>query len=99
MTLISRDPLELVDQTIGSNHQYPDGFALFLGTMYAPIEDRFEPGRGFTHSVGDIVRVSSPKLGTLENRVVHCQHAPHWEFGISDLMRNLVGRYLITGVI
>ena len=99
MTLISRDPLELVDQTIGSNHQYPDGFALFLGTMYAPIEDRFEPGRGFTHSVGDIVRVSSPKLGTLENRVVHCQHAPHWEFGISDLMRNLVGRNLITGVI
>ena len=98
MTLISRDPLELVDQTIGSNHQYPDGFALFLGTMYAPIEDRFEPGRGFTHSVGDIVRVSSPKLGTLENRVVHCQHAPHWEFGISDLMRNLVGRNLITGV-
>ena len=92
MTLISRDPLELVDQTIGLNHQYPDGFALFLGTMYAPIEDRFEPGRGFTHSVGDIVRVSSPKLGTLENRVVHCQHAPHWEFGISDLMRNLVGR-------
>ena len=99
MTLISRDPLELVDQTIGLNHQYPDGFALFLGTMYAPIEDRFEPGRGFTHSVGDIVRVSSPKLGTLENRVVHCQHAPHWEFGISDLMRNLVGRNLITGVI
>lgn len=98
MTLISRDPLELVDQTIGLNHQYPDGFALFLGTMYAPIEDRFEPGRGFTHSVGDIVRVSSPKLGTLENRVVHCQHAPHWEFGISDLMRNLVGRNLITGV-
>ena len=98
MTLISRDPLELVDQTIGLNHQYPDGLALFLGTMYAPIEDRFEPGRGFTHSVGDIVRVSSPKLGTLENRVVHCQHAPHWEFGISDLMRNLVGRNLITGV-
>src|ERR1700744_1062158 len=31
MSEISRDPLELVKQTI-SEHQYPDGFVLFLGT-------------------------------------------------------------------
>jgi fumarylacetoacetate (FAA) hydrolase family protein len=95
MALISRDPVELVAQTIGRNHQYPDGFVLFLGTMFAPVEDRETQGGGFTHKVGDLVRVSSEKLGTLENKVVRCHEAPPWTFGISELMRNLAARDLL----
>jgi fumarylacetoacetate (FAA) hydrolase family protein len=95
MGLISRDPLELVGQAIGEHHQYPDGFALFLGTMFAPIEDRDAPGRGFTHKAGDVVRVSTPRLGALENKVTSCGEAPPWSFGLSDLMRNLAGRGLL----
>ena len=92
---ISRDPLELVAQTLNSNHQYPDGFVLFLGTLFAPVEDRDEPGRGFTHKVGDIVRVSSTKLGTLVNTVVTCDTAAPWNLGITALMRNLAARGLL----
>ena len=95
MARISRDPLELVGQTIGKHHQYPDGFALFLGTMFAPIEDRGVPGQGFTHKPGDTVRVSNPRLGVLENRVTTCDQAPAWIFGVGDLMRNLAGRGLL----
>ncbi len=96
MTLISRDPLELVRQTIGKHHRYPDGFVLFLGTMFAPTEDRDAKGKGFTHHVGDIVRVSTEKLGVLENKVAHCDAAPEWSFGIGDLMANLARRGLLT---
>ncbi len=95
MREISRDPMELVGQTIGKHHQYPDGFALFLGTMFAPTEDRGTKGKGFTHQRGDIVRVSSEKLGVLENKVVHCDAAPRWEFGLGDLMMNLAARGLL----
>jgi fumarylacetoacetate (FAA) hydrolase family protein len=95
MRLISRDPLELIGQTIGRHHQYPDGFALFLGTMFAPIADRDTPGLGFTHRRGDIVRISSERLGTLENRVTHCEHAPPWVFGVAALMQNLARRGLL----
>ncbi|HEY4369722.1 MAG TPA: fumarylacetoacetate hydrolase family protein [Steroidobacteraceae bacterium] len=95
MAQISRDPEELVGQTIGRNHQYPDGFALFLGTLFAPIEDRDVKGQGFTHKQGDIVRVSAERLGTLVNRVTTCQAAPPWTFGIAALMRNLAGRGLL----
>ena len=95
MSLISRDPLELVAQTIGRHHQYPDGIALFLGTMFAPTEDRDEPGKGFTHHMGDIVRVSSKKLGVLENKVTRCDEAPAWSFGVGDLMSNLAERGLL----
>src|SRR5450759_4355248 len=52
MAQISRDPLDLVAHAIGPNHQYPDGLVLFLGTMFAPVEDRGQPGGGFTHKVG-----------------------------------------------
>ena len=96
MELISRDPLELVGQTLGKHHQYPDGFALFLGTMFAPIEDRGAPGQGFTHKIGDVVRVSNPRLGVLENKVVTCDAAPPWRFGVGALMRNLAGRGLLA---
>jgi fumarylacetoacetate (FAA) hydrolase family protein len=97
MRLISRDPLELIGQTIGRHHQYPDGFALFLGTLFAPIEDRDTPGAGFTHRRGDLVRISSERLGTLENRVTHCEHAPAWSFGLAALMHNLASRGLLHG--
>jgi len=97
MALISRDPLELVAQAIGPHHQYPDGFALFLGTLFAPIADRDAPGRGFTHKTGDLVRVSTPTLGMLENRVAACDAAPPWTFGITALMRNLAARGLLNG--
>jgi fumarylacetoacetate (FAA) hydrolase family protein len=95
MRLISRDPLELIGQTIGRHHQYPDGFALFLGTMFAPVDDRDAPGLGFTHRRGDRVRIASERLGVLENRVTHCEHAPPWTLGIGALMRNLAGRGLL----
>jgi fumarylacetoacetate (FAA) hydrolase family protein len=95
MALISRDPEALAAQAYGDNHQYPDGFVMFLGTMFAPIEDRDVEGGGFTHKRGDIVRVSAPTLGVLENRVVYCREAPPWTFGISDLFRNLARRRLI----
>ena len=96
MSQISRDPTELVGQTICKHHAYPDGFALFLGTMFAPIVDRGTPGQGFTHQTGDVVRVSTGKLGVLENKVTTCDQAPVWEFGIADLMRNLARRGLLN---
>ena len=95
MSLISRDPLELVGQTIGKHHQYPDGIALFLGTMFAPTDDRDAKGKGFTHHMGDIVRVSSEKLGVLENKVTRCDAAPAWTLGVGDLMSNLAERGLL----
>ena len=96
MSQISRDPLELVGQTIGDNHQYPDGFALFLGTMFAPIQDRDAPGQGFTHKPGDVVRISADRLGVLENKVTTCAAAPPWSFGLGELMRNLASRGLLA---
>lgn len=95
MSEISRDPTDLVRQTL-SEHQYPDGFALFLGTLFAPVQDRDHPGRGFTHKAGDIVRISTPKLGTLVNRVTTSKAAAPWTFGIRDLMRNLAARGLLS---
>jgi fumarylacetoacetate (FAA) hydrolase family protein len=97
MSQISRDPTELVGQTICKHHAYPDGFALFLGTMFAPIVDRGSPGQGFTHRQGDIVRVSTERLGVLENKVTTCDKAPPWSIGIADLMRNLARRGLLNG--
>ena len=94
MDQISRDPLELVRQAL-SEHQYPDGFVLFLGTLFAPTQDRDTPGQGFTHKVGDVVRVSSPRLGMLENEVTTSKAATPWTFGVGDLMRNLAGRGLL----
>jgi len=94
MSEISRDPLNLVGQTI-KEHQYPDGFVLFLGTLFAPTQDRDNPGQGFTHKEGDVVKISTPKLGVLENKVTSSKAAPPWTFGITALMKNLVGRGLI----
>jgi fumarylacetoacetate (FAA) hydrolase family protein len=95
MSQISRDPLDLVAQTINANHQYPDGFMLFCGTMFAPTQDRFGPGQGFTHAVGDSVTVSSPKLGALTNRVNHSDQITPWIYGSRALMRDLARRGLL----
>ncbi|HUD91048.1 fumarylacetoacetate hydrolase family protein [Sphingobium sp.] len=95
MNQISRDPLELVRQTL-SEHQYPDGFTLFLGTLFAPVQDRDEPGRGFTHKVGDVVAISTPRLGKLVNKVVTSKDAAPWTWGLTALMTNLATRGLLT---
>jgi fumarylacetoacetate (FAA) hydrolase family protein len=97
MSEISRDPEELVRQAM-SEHHYPDGFVLFLGTLFAPTEDRDEPGRGFTHKIGDEVRISTPRLGTLANIVSTSRDAPAWQFGTRALMRNLAARGLLNEV-
>lgn len=95
MREISRDPEELVRQAM-SEHHYPDGFTLFLGTLFAPVQDRDEPGRGFTHKKGDVVSISTPRIGTLVNRVTTSDAAPAWQFGVRDLMRNLSERGLLA---
>lgn len=95
LTKISRDVQDLTDQMIGKHHQYPDGAVLYTGTMYAPIKDRDAPGKGFTHKMGDIVTVSSPKLGAIVNRMQSAYDCPPWTFGTSHLMRNLAKRGLI----
>jgi fumarylacetoacetate (FAA) hydrolase family protein len=89
---ISRDPADLVGQMIGPNHQYPDGAVLFVGTMFAPVEDRDAPGQGFTHKIGDVVTISAPELGALTNRMVRSCDAAPWAFGTAQLMRNLAKR-------
>jgi fumarylacetoacetate (FAA) hydrolase family protein len=95
MKRMSRDPTELVDQMIGTHHQYPDGACLFLGTLFAPIEDRDLPGHGFTHHVGDVVTIATPKLGTLMNVIRRSEDCAPWRYGIHALMRNLGARGLI----
>jgi fumarylacetoacetate (FAA) hydrolase family protein len=95
MSLISRDPLDLVSHAIGPNHQYPDGMVLFLGTMFAPTEDRGAPGLGFTHAIGDVVTITTPGLGALINRVNYSDRIEPWNFGAVALMQNLARRHLL----
>ncbi len=95
MSEISRDPADIVAQTIGRHHQYPDGFMLFLGTLFAPTEDRDAPGEGFTHKLGDVVTISADGLGRLVNTVRLSTECPPWTFGVSHLMRNLSARGLL----
>jgi fumarylacetoacetate (FAA) hydrolase family protein len=92
MNEISRDPLDLVAQTIGDFHQYPDGAMLYLGTMFAPVQDRGSPGDGFTHKVGDVVSISTPAIGTLTNSVDLSTNCTPWSFGTAALMRSLAKR-------
>lgn len=95
MKEISRDPEELVRQTVGRHHQYPDGFMLFCGTLFAPTEDRDVKGEGFTHKLGDVVEISNERLGTLSNVVRLSTECTEWTFGMRELMRNLAGRGLL----
>ncbi len=92
---ISRDPEDLVAQTLGPHHQYPDGFVLFLGTMFAPTQDRDQPGMGFTHKAGDIVTIAAPQFGRLVNRMRPSSECEPWTFGLVALMRNLAARGLL----
>jgi fumarylacetoacetate (FAA) hydrolase family protein len=92
---ISRDPADLVGQMVNRHHPYPDGAVLFLGTMFAPVEDRDAPGKGFTHKTGDIVTIAAPKLGRLVNRMMPTDQCEAWNFGVGALMRNLAGRGLL----
>ena len=98
MSEISRTPEDLVSQTCGAHHQYPDGFMLFLGTLFAPTEDRDTPGEGFTHKLGDKVTISEPYLGELINYVNLSTKCPKWEFGISAMINNLSNRGLLSKV-
>lgn len=82
---ISRPFEELVAATHGKHHQYPDGFALFTGTLFAPTQDRDQPGQGFTHKHGDLVTIRSRHLGALVNRVGPCEELPEWTFGLRRL--------------
>ncbi len=95
MKMISRDPAEIVRQGIGEYNQYPDGFVIFLGTMFAPTKDRGEQGSGFTHRIGDIVTIATPRLGALVNRVNTSDKLPPWRFGTLALMENLARRRLL----
>jgi len=89
MSQISRTPESLVAATIGRHHQYPDGFVLYLGTMFAPVMDRGGAGKGFTHKLGDVVSISTPSLGILANRVRLSTECPPWTYGTSHLLRDL----------
>lgn len=93
--LISRDPADLVAQMVNTHHRYPDGAVLFLGTMFAPVEDRDAPGEGFTHKAGDIVTIAAPKLGALVNRMRPTDQCEPWTFGAGALMHNLAARGLL----
>ena len=92
---ISRDPADLVAQMVNPHHRYPDGAVLFLGTMFAPTQDRDTPGQGFTHRAGDIVTIYAAKLGRLVNRVMPTDQCEAWRFGTGALMRNLAERGLL----
>lgn len=94
LSQISRDPLDVAGQAMGKYHQYPDGMMLFLGTMFAPTQDRHGPGQGFTHVVGDVVSISTPQLGTLTNQVTTSDQAPAWTYGVGALMRDLAKRQM-----
>ena len=95
MKEISRSPSDLVSQTLNRNHQYPDGVMLFLGTMFAPTQDRRGPGTGFTHEIGDRVKISAPELGCLINWVRRTDDILPWTFGARALMENLAARGLL----
>lgn len=95
MSEIARDPADLVSELIGDVHQYPDGAVLYLGTMFAPTEDRDAKGMGFTHKAGDIVTIRAPELGSLTNRMTTSDKAARWTFGTAALMRNLAKRGLL----
>jgi fumarylacetoacetate (FAA) hydrolase family protein len=95
MKKISRSPASLAKATLNPHHQYPDGFVLFCGTVFAPTQDRDAKGQGFTHKHGDRVSVANPKIGALFNTVRATNDCPPWVFGSSHLMRNLAGRGLL----
>ncbi len=97
MAAISRTPQDLAGQLLNRCHQYPDGAVLFLGTLFAPVQDRRGPGQGFTHEIGDRVEISSPQLGRLVNWVERADVCAPWTFGLRALIDNLARRGLLQG--
>lgn len=95
LTKISRDPADLVAQLTGPHHRYPDGAVLYLGTLFAPIKDRDAPGKGFTHHIGDVVTIATPKLGALVNRMRSATECEPWSYGARALMADLSRRGLL----
>jgi fumarylacetoacetate (FAA) hydrolase family protein len=95
MRFISREPQDIVEQSMAA-HQYPDGFMLFLGTLFAPTQDRDNPGGGFTHKIGDRVSIRSARLGELCNRVQYSEEIAPWQFGLRAFMANLAQRGLLA---
>ena len=98
MEAISRPPSDLVGQMLNRSHQYPDGAVLFLGTLFAPVQDRRGEGQGFTHEIGDRVEIAAPELGRLVNVVDRCDACPPWDFGTRALVANLAERGLAAGI-
>jgi fumarylacetoacetate (FAA) hydrolase family protein len=68
---------------------------LFLGTLFAPVEDRGATGHGFTHKLGDVVTISNAELGSLTNIVQLSTECDPWTFGVRALMSNLAARGLL----
>lgn len=89
VSALSRSFEELIDAAIGRHHQYPDGFVLFTGTLFAPSEDRDNPGEGFTHKLGDVVEITSPSLGSLINEVGISEDLEPWTYGIRSQVRDM----------
>jgi fumarylacetoacetate (FAA) hydrolase family protein len=91
VSALSRSFEELVGATTGAHHQYPDGFVLFTGTLFAPTEDRAAEGEGFTHEFGDVVSIENPRLGRLVNTVRPTEELPAWTYGVRSLLAELKG--------
>jgi fumarylacetoacetate (FAA) hydrolase family protein len=86
---ISRTLPDLIKAVHGTYHQYPDGFALYTGTLFSPTDDRDVPGSGFTHKAGDRVEISSPHLGSLVNTTEETEKLKPWVFGIREMFNYL----------
>ncbi|WP_413249447.1 fumarylacetoacetate hydrolase family protein [Sinomonas flava] len=89
LSRISRPFEDLISAAFGDHHQYPDGFALFTGTLFAPTHDRDAPRQGFTHHLGDVVTIASPHLGSLVNVTARAEELTPWTFGVRRLMEYL----------
>ncbi|WP_144589572.1 fumarylacetoacetate hydrolase family protein, partial [Brevibacterium casei] len=86
---LSRGFEDLVSAAHGRHHQYPDGFVLFTGTLFAPTEDRDAAGLGFTHHLGDVVMIANDHLGALRNTVGRSEDLPAWDYGIRTLFADI----------
>lgn len=91
MREISRSPAELARQ-LCETHHYPDGAVLFTGTLFAPTQDRDVAHEGFTHKIGDLVTIATPRLGALINRVGLSNELPPWRWGAVELFSSLAQR-------
>jgi fumarylacetoacetate (FAA) hydrolase family protein len=94
MAEISREPQSLVDQMYAENKSYGSGAVLFCGTTCVPKTR--DDGTDFTHRKGDVVSITSDKLGSLRNVMQHCTDIPQPEFDLDSLSENHAKRNLFT---